>query len=223
MMLRLLVAGVAMLAPALVNAHAQLIEIDPGDGSVLPASPDAIHVTFSEAVQPILFRLLDADQQGVSIDYEKSISGSFRVLLPPLGDGLYLFTYRVASADGHPIAATIAFTVGDARVGATAQAAAETGGGWRSAATVVRSIALVLVLLSIGLFLYRQVVAVDDVAGAGWLHGGALAAALLSTAMFLPAQSGVGIGVYINHELLMPLVGQPAVVAQLLLDEIQRC
>jgi copper transport protein len=115
--------GIVVAGPA--AAHATLVSTDPGEGARLESVPDQVTLEFSESVTlgAGYARVLSAD--GAQVDTgAAAVDG--RVLTIPLREGLpddgYLVTYRVVSADSHPIAGTYSFVVGD---GALVAAGAE--------------------------------------------------------------------------------------------------
>ncbi|MGY1744073.1 copper resistance CopC/CopD family protein [Blastococcus sp. SYSU D00695] len=109
-----LVAGVVTAGPA--AAHAELVGTDPGEGARLAAVPDRVSLEFSEGVSVGAGYLRVLDARGERVD-----AGSVEVdgrtvgvaLRAGLADGGYLVTYRVISADSHPIAGSWSFVVGD--------------------------------------------------------------------------------------------------------------
>jgi copper transport protein len=115
--------GVVTAGPA--AAHAELVSTDPGEGARLEQAPDRITLRFSEGVSlgAGYARVLGADGERVDTG-AAAVEGS--VLTIPLWDGLpddgYLVTYRVVSADSHPIAGAYSFVVGDGELVPTAGA-----------------------------------------------------------------------------------------------------
>ena len=100
----LFLAGVVTAGPA--SAHAELVSTDPGEGARLDGVPSRVTLQFSESVSlgAGYARVLDAG--GARVDTgSASVDGD--VLTIPLrtglGEGGYLVTYRVVSADAHPI------------------------------------------------------------------------------------------------------------------------
>jgi copper transport protein len=95
-------------------AHAVLMESVPGDGASLTAAPAAVTLRFNEPVTPIRIQLLD--QQGRDMTDPQSavaVNETVRLALPPgLPNGLYVASYRVTSADGHPVASSFTFGIG---------------------------------------------------------------------------------------------------------------
>jgi copper transport protein len=115
-LLLLLVALGALLAPAgPASAHAALLGSTPAPGTVIGASPSEIVVTFSEAVTPVTGRIQVLDPAGKRISGEPAVAGAtlripIRRAAQPLGT--YLVSYRVISADSHPVGGAITFSVG---------------------------------------------------------------------------------------------------------------
>lgn len=105
-------------------AHAQLLASDPADGTVLMAPPEQIVLTFSEPVVPLVFRLSDPSGRVENLPVAGAIVGlepsaTRLVVKLPSGQGLgtHSLTWRVTSADGHPIGGGLLFSVGKATSG----------------------------------------------------------------------------------------------------------
>lgn len=98
------------------SAHAILDQSEPAAGSVVTQSPDAVVLHFSEPVETQLgsVKLLDANRRVVQTDPPSHSDGNrvVRVGLPKLADGTYVVSWRVVSADSHPVGATFTFTIG---------------------------------------------------------------------------------------------------------------
>jgi copper transport protein len=112
----LLGLAVVFLGPAVpASAHAALVSTDPPAGSVLPAGPAEVVFTFSESV-----RLVPGRTHAVGPDGRKADTGTPTVrgdeLHVPLREtgarGTYLVSYRVISADSHPVGGSLTFSVG---------------------------------------------------------------------------------------------------------------
>jgi copper transport protein len=96
-------------------AHATLISVDPPDGARLDESPDVVRLTFSEPVSADLGGIEVLDDAGAQVQ-----DGAARVdgptveidLRPDLPNGTYVISYRVVSADGHPVRGASVFGVG---------------------------------------------------------------------------------------------------------------
>jgi copper transport protein len=110
------VALIALLAPAApAFAHAALLGSTPAPGSVIGSSPSEITVTFSERVTPVPGRVQVLAPDGERISGVPAAHGAvlripIRTAARPLGT--YLVSYRVISADGHPVGGGLMFSVG---------------------------------------------------------------------------------------------------------------
>ncbi|SOC46625.1 copper transport protein [Blastococcus aggregatus] len=120
--------GTALVSAGPAAAHATLIATDPAEGARLDAAPDEVTLQFSEGVSlgAGYARVLTAG--GDEVDGgEPSVEGQeLRIPLPgDLGDGGYLVTYRVVSADSHPISGAFSFVVGEGELVPAGAGAAE--------------------------------------------------------------------------------------------------
>ena len=117
-----LILGAA--APA--SAHAELLSTDPVDGSALEIAPDTATLTFSEAVQPVAEAMLLVDAAGTERPLNATAADTaVSIELPELDDGSYYLSWRVISADSHPIAGVVSFSVGTGAAPAPPPDAAE--------------------------------------------------------------------------------------------------
>jgi len=111
-------AAFVALTAAPAFAHASLESTDPVAGSVLTAPPKAVELQFSESVTVSLggVRVFDSDGNRVTTDPpRKPTASQVRVgLRGKLGDGSYVVTWRVVSADTHPVQGAFTFQVGTA-------------------------------------------------------------------------------------------------------------
>lgn len=107
-----LLAGLlGVLAAPPAAAHTRLVRSLPGaDGTV--AGPDKVGLVFSEPVRAKPLTVVVADAGHGSYAGTPRVTGS--TVTVPLADALpagrYTVSYRVVSADGHPVADTFGFT-----------------------------------------------------------------------------------------------------------------
>jgi copper transport protein len=97
-------------APA--SAHAYVVDTDPLDGSVLKASPARLRVTFNETVRLASDAVELYDAKGRSVPVRVGGRGSGFTASPKrLAAGTYALIWNVVSADGHPVAGSLSFSV----------------------------------------------------------------------------------------------------------------
>lgn len=112
--------GIGVVGAGPAFAHAQLLSTDPAAGAHLTNPPDHVSLTFGEAVSfvPDGFRLLDHTGSDLTLGDPQESGTKVTVAVPgKLADGAYVFSWRVVSADTHPVAGAIPFTVGNAASG----------------------------------------------------------------------------------------------------------
>ncbi|MGX6603255.1 copper resistance CopC/CopD family protein [Micromonosporaceae bacterium Da 78-11] len=95
-------------------AHANLVGTDPAEGAVLPTAPEQIRFTFDEAVRGVPDSVQVFDSQGDLVAAQATVEGTALevALADQLGNGTTVITWRVVSADGHPIGGALTFSVG---------------------------------------------------------------------------------------------------------------
>ncbi|WP_340374883.1 copper resistance protein CopC [Streptomyces sp. SS7] len=100
------------------TAHAVFKSSDPREGSVLKTPPRHITVTFDEAVALVenSLRVLDPDNRPATAGDPEHADGHAETARVPLasglGQGTYTVSWRVVSADGHPVTGAFTFAVG---------------------------------------------------------------------------------------------------------------
>jgi copper transport protein len=119
----LLAPTMLLLGQSSADAHAVLLRADPSDGAVLAAAPTQVTLEFSESVTAIGAGVRVFALDGTRVDLGTSReraprSGSDHsrltvTLRDALPDGGYVVAWRVRSVDGHAVAGTLRFTVGD--------------------------------------------------------------------------------------------------------------
>jgi copper transport protein len=105
-----------LLGPASpASAHAALVATDPANGTIVPDAPNKITLTFSESVQLVSgkIQVLGPDNERADAGEPKQDGDSVTIPLRTGGGrGTYLVSYRVISADSHPVGGTITYSVG---------------------------------------------------------------------------------------------------------------
>jgi copper transport protein len=118
--IRIAIATVlALLAlPCGAWAHAVVERTDPARGAALERAPSAVEVAFDEPVESSFgaLRVFAADGERVDVGEVRRPTGDTIAVgvEDALPDGAYTVTYRVVSADSHPVTGGYVFTVGAA-------------------------------------------------------------------------------------------------------------
>jgi copper transport protein len=117
----LVLALLVLLAlPASALGHAELLESTPARDAQLERPPRQVAFRFSEPVEASFGAVQVLDDEGKRVDDGKLLRPGGRgdtvaaALPADLGSGTYTATYRVISADSHPVSGGIVFTLGDA-------------------------------------------------------------------------------------------------------------
>jgi copper transport protein len=215
-LLGLAAVAIAMLllaAPA--SAHAVVVASNPPDGARLAHSPASVRIRFDEPVGLDLGYLRVVDASGQRVDsgqasHPNSDGAAIQVALRSgLGDGSYLASYRVTSADSHPVTGSIRYVVGNGPlVTATGSSGSASGGAavssvlavshWLSFAgiAVVGGSWLIFTVWPSG----RYRLAVRRLVWTGWLV--AVAGAVGEFLLQGPYSAGTGLGSTLRGALL---------------------
>jgi copper transport protein len=128
--------------PVAAHGHAVVVETIPDDGALLDAAPDHVLVRFNEPVTPVTAQVLDAAGDVIAPAEAASVQGDeLRISLPsPLSEGSFIVSFRVISADAHPIGGSIVFSVGRVSDRMTAPTGATDDRGWTAVMVIVRTI-----------------------------------------------------------------------------------
>lgn len=114
-LLAVVLAAGLLTAPAAFG-HATVLETAPANGATLERPPKRVELTFNEAVEARFGALQVVDAQGERVDDDTIVRPTDeRIaigLRPGTADGSYAATYRVVSADGHPVSGGISFVIG---------------------------------------------------------------------------------------------------------------
>lgn len=108
----------AALAPSHASAHAILEDSAPQRGADLKHPPDEVSFHFNEPVETSFGAIRVFDSSGTEVQtgelHDVDGDGS-RIAVPlpgDLADGTYTATYRVVSADSHPVSGGFVFSIG---------------------------------------------------------------------------------------------------------------
>lgn len=123
-----LAVGIVVLGAAPAFAHATLLSEAPAAGAVVATSPTQVELTFDENVEisfgSIALFNQNADRVEIGAPHHASNSDhSIEASVPHLANGAYVLTWRVISADSHPVHGAYTFTVGNSSFNAEGLAA----------------------------------------------------------------------------------------------------
>jgi copper transport protein len=203
----------ALLAPATAAGHAVLTHSTPHRGATVSEAPPQVVFDFNEPVEVSSGALRVYSEDGERVDDGEIVrpDGSPRsvgVKLGSLGRGLYTATFRVVSADGHPVSGGFTFGVGLAVAkGGTAPEVAdlledsEAGAEVEGAYGVVRGLHYAALLLLIGAVAFALVLWPRE-EGPRWprrLLVAAAAVGLVTAVAGVLLQGALGAGVGLGH------------------------
>ena len=111
-------AGIAVLAILVLgavpaSAHAALVSTDPGDGARLNTAPTKVTLEFNENLASPAFIVITApDGARVKTGAVEAIDMTVSATVASVDmKGIYSMSYRVVSADGHPVEGSTTFDV----------------------------------------------------------------------------------------------------------------
>ncbi|GAB7043762.1 MULTISPECIES: copper resistance CopC/CopD family protein [Catenuloplanes] len=109
-----LVVLIGPVSPA--SAHAVVVDTVPARGSVVGAAPTAVTITFSEAVRLVPGRVKVVAPDGTPVTGgEPTLAGAVMTIPIAAAErplGTYTVSYRVVSADSHPVGGGFSYSVG---------------------------------------------------------------------------------------------------------------
>ncbi|MER8389547.1 copper resistance protein CopC [Mesorhizobium sp. M1428] len=115
-------------APNAAFAHAALVKAEPADGAVLAQSPSQMSLTFTEPVSPLLLTLVRPDGTSIPLSSFRLSGQTVEIDNPQtLGSGTHVLSWRVISADGHPVGGSVLFSVGAPSAAPAASEAVDRG------------------------------------------------------------------------------------------------
>jgi copper transport protein len=158
----LVLAVLALLAaPAAASAHATLLGTVPERGAMVQREPAQVEFRFDEPVEAAFGALRVFDSAGGQVQTGAAFHPGGRgdvvavKLAPRLPHGSYTATYRVISADGHPVSSGFVFSIGHAGAAGTSVDALLAGEGASGPVTstafaVVRAVEYGAIALGLG-------------------------------------------------------------------------
>lgn len=179
--------AILVLQTGVALAHAALVSSDPPDGAVLAAAPPHLALTFNEPVSPLVLRLVDDRGQATALSYR--LAGATVLIDAPgaIGEGSHALSWRVISADGHPVGGSVVFSVGAPSAGGVPESAEVIDWPLRTAIWACRVLVYLGFFVGIGGLFFGTFVARDTRPGRGTGRG-LMALAALAVALSLGLQ-----------------------------------
>lgn len=155
-------------------AHASLLSALPADGVTIYQPAKTFRLEFNEPVSPLVFRLIAPDGRITALTDVEAANRFVTIAAPVMPQqGTYVLSWRVISADGHPVGGVVSFSLGHPSSGVSAPPAA-------GAAVLHVAIWAAEVVLFIGLFIGLGGAAFAAWLAAAWpMHGRTIFAATL--------------------------------------------
>jgi methionine-rich copper-binding protein CopC len=126
-----------LLAASPAQAHDALVSTSPADGSRVATPPDEVVLTFNQPALAVGTQLVVSGPDGpVQQGKPRLVDATVRQTIATGSPaGRYTVTWRVTSADGHPVSGTFSFTATAAGSGVPSPSAAATSTASISAST----------------------------------------------------------------------------------------
>ena len=155
-----------LLAPhGTASAHAELLEVVPADGAVVPEAPSGVTLRFSEPVSLTGGSVRVLDDAGDVVADGATVAGDTINLPLPAGmsDGTYTVAWAIVSADSHRITGASVFHVGapsaSGPVAGGVGSDEELSWGLRAGTTALLALGYATILLAVGLAWFATLVA----------------------------------------------------------------
>lgn len=148
---------VVLAVPAFASAHATLMSSTPEDGGVVQTTPKQVQLSFNEPVETSLgsVRIFDGEAREITVG-QTTKAGSDAVSASidgALSNGTYTVSWRVLSADGHPLDGSFVFHVGAPGAnpgGVGDQVTKQASSALRGASSVAQFLNILLVVALLG-------------------------------------------------------------------------
>ncbi len=218
MMLGLVAVLVGPASPA--SAHAALVGSSPAADSIVQESPTQVVLTFTETVNPVQGKIRVIAPDGTRIDRNQARSSGLQLIIPvrPFeAVGTYLVTFRVISADSHPVGGAFSFSYKQVSPGGPPSASgdeAQASPFVLAALPVARWTGYVGLLLLVGSVLVLALLWPQRLSRIGptrviWIGAGLVAlGTILELALQVPYVAGGGLGNVTGEEVREVLASQ---------------
>ena len=206
------------------DAHAALIATEPGQGALVPTLPSRVSLTFSEPVVVATSGIRVFGPDGSELDnghtvhvgQPSSVGVGLSRSAPPVAQGTYTVSWRVISADSHPVAGAFTFSVGHPSAGRVPPGAQPTGSATLGVGyALVRAAAFASFALLVGsigfvLLCWPGAIARREtrrIVLAGW--AGLLASTMATLLLQGPYGNGLGLDRLFDPALVSETLGSP--------------
>jgi copper transport protein len=190
-------------APA--SAHAALAESSPAPDSLLQEAPTQVVLTFTETVNPVAGKIRVIAPDGSRVDRDEVRVSGQQVIIPlqsVTAAGTYLVSYRVVSADSHPVGGAFSFSYKEVSPGGppSGEIAPQASGFVLTALPIARWLGYLGLLLLVGsvlvlTLLWPRRLSRERAVRVVWLGAGLVAlATVLELALDIPYVAGGGLG-----------------------------
>jgi len=136
-------------------AHAALVKSSPADGDVLASAPKSLSLTFTEAVSPLVLKLVGPDGTTTPLTDFAVRDATVEIPLAAAPTGTSVLSWRVVSEDGHPIGGSVIFSIGAPSVGGAAVASEAVDWSLRAAIWLTRAMLYAALFFGIGSLFFR--------------------------------------------------------------------
>jgi copper transport protein len=153
------VVAVSAALTGVASAHATLLSSTPPDGGSVEADPGVVTATFSEPVDVDLGGLSVRDRDGAAVEQGATTVDAAGTtisvaLQPGLPDGTFVATYRVLSADGHPVSGSWIFAIGEEVDLSAGSGGGSRDGAWEVVGAAARFLTYLTALTAAGLMAF---------------------------------------------------------------------
>jgi copper transport protein len=161
---------------------------------VVATAPSVLRLTFNEPVSPLAIRLIGPDGRAVTLGAIAAANAGIAIAVPALQQGSHVLSWRVVSADGHPVGGALVFSIGAPSAQPPSDAPAAADPALRTALWLTRLAVYLGFAIGIGGAFFRAWIAVPDAVDAvplreadPWIFA-ALIAGLAATALSVGLQ-----------------------------------
>jgi methionine-rich copper-binding protein CopC len=106
-------AAAVLVGASAAQAHNTLVSTDPAQGAVVAAAPARVTLTFNEPARSLGTEVVVTAPDGTTVSTGEAVLDGVTVsqdVTGALPAGAYTVTWRVTSADGHPLEGVLSFT-----------------------------------------------------------------------------------------------------------------